>query len=407
MAKHESDRMKSPGWTFQRASAAALLCASFLSAPAVAAPTIEASGYAFGDDVVIQVRDLGWAFQPATRYARDGNTFNLDVEFDTQAFGPFPPGAGDAVVRLGALGPGLYTVRANVRDAAKPGNPTLVVKTFSVDPPRPGVYTVPRAPQAQSDTQLLLASAINVDSSNVRVAVAPGLIRVDFQYLPNSSPTLGSPAGYGANVLTPLAPLPAGRYRIEAWGAAQGGGKPELYFTNDVTVAHTTPVVEFYSPRLDHYFIALGAEDVQALDSGAYGDWKRTGQQFSAWMRQGDAFPGSRPVCRFYAPQQNSHFFTIDNGECEQLKSQEKLGREAALASKQSFQGWQFEKISFFAMATVDGACSAGTRPVYRFYNDRAAQNDANHRFIADEAQAAAMTMDGWKAEGIAFCSPW
>lgn len=399
--------MNSPRWINRCTRTAALLLASCLPMAVAAAPTIETSRYAFGDEVVIQVHDLGWAFQPATRYARDGNTFNVDVEFDTLAFGPFPPGAGDAVVRLGALGPGFYTVRAQVRDAAKPATPTLVVKSFTVDPPRPGVYTIPRVPQAQSNTQLLLASAINVDTSTLRVSTAPGLIRVDFEYLPDSPPAQGSPAGYAASVATPLAPLPSGRYRMEAWGKPKGGGKPELYFTNDVTVEHTSPAVEFYNERLDHYFIAVGGDDVEALDSGAYGAWKRTGQHFDAWMRQGEAFPGARAVCRFYAPQHNSHFFTIDTNECELLKSQEKQGREAALASKQAFQGWQFEKAAFYAMATVDGACPAGTSPVFRFYNGRAAENDANHRFITDEAQAAAMSMGGWKAEGIAFCSPW
>jgi hypothetical protein len=399
--------MKSPRWITRRAAAATLLLASLYSGLGLAAPTIETQAYTFGEEVVVQVRDTGWAFQPATRYVRDGNTFNVDVEFDTQAFGPFPPGAGDAVVPLGALGPGLYTVRAQVRDAAKPGNPTMVVKSFAVDPPKPGVYTVPRVPQAQADTQLLLASAINVETATVRVAVAPGLIRVDFQYLPNSSPTVGSPAGYSASVIAPLAPLPSGRYRLEAWGTPKGGGKPELYFTNDVSVEHTTPAVEFYNEKLDHYFIAVGADDVQALDSGAYGGWKRTGQQFKTWMREGDAFPGARSVCRFYAPQHNSHFFTIDAGECELLKNLEKQGRDAAVASKQSFTGWQFEKAAFYAMPVVDDACPAGTRPVYRFYNGRAAQNDANHRFIADAAQAAAMTIDGWQSEATAFCSPW
>jgi hypothetical protein len=150
--------------------------------------------------------------------------------------------------------------------------------------------------------------------------------------------------------------------------------------------------------------MTASATDIEALDNGAYGGWKRTGQAFNVWTRSADAFPGARPVCRFYAPLHNSHFFTADANECEALQAAEKRGRAAAQTAKQSFAGWQFEGIAFHAMPPVDGACPAGTTRVMRSYNNRAAQNDANHRFTADAAQSTAMA--GWIDEGTAFCSP-
>jgi hypothetical protein len=47
-----------------------------------------------------------------------------------------------------------------------------------------------------------------------------------------------------------------------------------------------------------------------------------------------------------------------------------------------------------------------GTTPVWRLYNDRAAQLDSNHRFVASGETYRAMIAEGWIGEGVAFCSP-
>jgi hypothetical protein len=93
-----------------------------------------------------------------------------------------------------------------------------------------------------------------------------------------------------------------------------------------------------------------------------------------------------------------------DPGECQYLKSQQK--QAAAAAEKgQSFAGWQFEAIAFYAVAPESGTCPANTRPVWRAYNDRAAENDSNHRFTVTDAVRRATNVS-WADEGLAFCAP-
>ena len=384
------------------------LAARLVALPGVAAPVIKGTATAvpFGQEVTLQVEDNGVpAYLPGTRFARGANFFDVDVEFLHNAFGPFPPGVGTAVVNLGELAPGSYEIRTRAHDVSGAAPTALAFSTLRVAPPaQPGLYTIPRAPHALSPTQILLNSASNVDTSTLRVSMAPELIRIDFEFLPSSFAGSAAPAGYAPYIASPLPPLNPGHYRMEAWGTPKGGSGAQLYFTGEVVVQRTSTVVEYYSEKLDHYFITARAEDIEALDRGEYGGWKRTGQEFHAWLREADTYPGARPVCRFYAPQHNSHFFTADPGECDLLKREESRGRAEAQSSKQSFIGWQFEAIAFHAMPTVDGACPIGTTRVARAYNNRAQQNDANHRFTADEARP--MAMPGWLDEGIAFCAP-
>jgi hypothetical protein len=386
----------------------ALLAIAF-SAAAAAAPIVKAAAGAvpFGQEATLEIEDDGApAYLPGTRFARGANSFDVDVEFLHSAFGPFPPGVGTAVVNLGELAPGAYEIRTRSYDVLGTTPVALAFGTLRVAAPaQPGLYTIPREPRALSQAQILLNSATHVDATTLRVSMAPELIRVDFEFLPDSPATGPAPAGYSPYVASALPPLNPGHYRMEAWGTPKGGSGARLYFTGEVVVQRTNTVVEFYSEKLDHYFITARAEDIDALDSGAYGGWKRTGQTFHAWARVGDAYPGALPVCRFYAPQHNSHFFTANPSECESLKSEESRGRAEAQSRKQSFVGWQFEDIAFYAMPPVDGVCPYGTTRISRAYNNRAALNDANHRFTSDGAQSLAM-MSGWLDEGIAFCSP-
>jgi hypothetical protein len=178
---------------------------------------------------------------------------------------------------------------------------------------------------------------------------------------------------------------------------------PPRRYATDFQVKGTSTVVEYYSDQLDHYFISAWPDEVTALDAGVA--FKRTGQRFQAWLRVADAPGYATPVCRFYASGPNSHFYTADPGECQYLKSLEQKQRADANAKGQPFPGWQFEAIAFYAVAPQGGACPSGTTPVYRAYNNRAAENDSNHRFTASERMRQAMRQS-WVDEGVAFCSP-
>lgn len=146
-------------------------------------------------------------------------------------------------------------------------------------------------------------------------------------------------------------------------------------------------VVEFENTVLDHYFLAYDGAEARGIDAGAAGPgWHRTGMSFRP--------AGDRLVCRFYGTPgigPNSHFFTADEDECALVKLD---------------PGWTFEGEAFAVRLRATGfGCPTGTYPVYRAYNQRAAQNDSNHRYIVDGNLLNAMVARGWASEGVAFCA--
>lgn len=145
-------------------------------------------------------------------------------------------------------------------------------------------------------------------------------------------------------------------------------------------------IVEFYNTVLRHYFISYDNAEARGIDAGVAGaGWQRSG----LWFRPG----GTTPVCRFNGTPgigPNSHFFTSDAGECA-------LVRVA--------RGWTYEGLGFSVTPPVDGVCKPTERPVFRLYNNRAAQNDSNHRFLVAEAVVPSMVELGWILEGIVFCA--
>jgi uncharacterized delta-60 repeat protein len=156
--------------------------------------------------------------------------------------------------------------------------------------------------------------------------------------------------------------------------------------------------VEFYNVILNHYFITAEPAEAAAIDAGAAGPgWQRTGRGFRVWLAATGVQPGALPVCRFYGTPgigPNSHFYTIDPLECDAVRSD---------------PGWRFEGIAFFAFPPSSSGpyvCPIGTLQVLRAYNNRFAQNDSNHRYTTSQAIYLSMGAQGWKLEGVVFCSP-
>ena len=142
-------------------------------------------------------------------------------------------------------------------------------------------------------------------------------------------------------------------------------------------------LVEFRNADLDHYFLTYDGAEARGIDLGAAGPgWSRTGHFFKPG--------GPSPVCRFYNPGANTHFFTIEPGECDLVRQS---------------PGWTYEGLGFGAHRLLpSGACAAGFTPVQRLYNDRAAANDSNHRYTTSLAVVAQMQARGWILEGPVFC---
>jgi hypothetical protein len=155
------------------------------------------------------------------------------------------------------------------------------------------------------------------------------------------------------------------------------------------------PVVEYYNPVLDHYFVTWLSNETGILDAGVrLHNWFRTGAGFRAYPT---AQAGASPVCRFYIPPDkgDSHFYGRGTTECE--------------ATARNNPTFVLEDPAFmFTVLPQAGACPAGTTPVYRVFSNRA---DANHRYTTSRTTRDQMVALGWVAEGdgpdlVVMCAP-
>ena len=274
-------------------------------------------------------------------------------------------------------------------------------------------------------------------SAATTVAVAPGsTCELQVQFAPHGindrnallridhnaagSPLRVALAGFG-NAPTCQPPAPAAESRILSCPAGQQGSllqsrsyacdgstwMPSPWLTvsnscrNDFPAADLD-LVELFNSTLLHYFITADASERQGIAAGAAGPgWSETGVRTGKVWSEGAALLSDSlvPVCRFYGnrspgpdghpPGPNSHFYTADADECAAVKQD---------------IGWVFEGIVFHVVAANAGACAAPLMPVHRFYNGRFAENDSNHRYVADPAIVAQMAAAGWTPEGIVFC---
>jgi Repeat of unknown function (DUF5648) len=154
--------------------------------------------------------------------------------------------------------------------------------------------------------------------------------------------------------------------------------------------SNTVTVIEFYNTNNRHYFRTTSAQEAAGIDAGQAGaGWVRTGDTYTAYA----AGTGTgNDVCRFYTFGANSHFYTAAAAECNALKSPS--------------SGWVYEGLSYrIAIPNNNGSCAAGLKPVYRFFNNRQAFTDSNHRFSVSANNISLMQSQGWTYEGVAFCA--
>lgn len=165
-----------------------------------------------------------------------------------------------------------------------------------------------------------------------------------------------------------------------------------------------TNAIEFYNVDLDHYFLTSFADETTAIESGSAGrGWVRTGYSFpvGAGLKAGEV-----PVCRFYGPGPNSHFYTAEAAECAQVKRD---------------PGWIYEATAFNIVVPAGKSCSANTSPIYRTYNNGFVNNNSNHRYTTSpyiyqwmQAQPSVMSIflgrkEGvtrWSGEATVMCAP-
>jgi hypothetical protein len=140
-----------------------------------------------------------------------------------------------------------------------------------------------------------------------------------------------------------------------------------------------------------HYFMTANRAEANAVRNGGAGPgWQQVGTE---WGWTGETWvKGSGPVCRFYSPVVNSHFYTANAGECCSLRSGD--------------TGWKFEELAFVAVSPANGTCPENLVPVLRAYNRGfdTRFRDTNHFYTTDPAAYQAKLAQGWAAEGVAFC---
>jgi hypothetical protein len=194
------------------------------------------------------------------------------------------------------------------------------------------------------------------------------------------------------------------RYRV---GGKNGRFSNEQTIRVNVTTSpapYTGPTKiarEFYLPSRDIYFRTANDAEANFVASGGAGPWIDTANLIPVG--------GSDQICRFYGnskinPANNapygpqSHFYTIDKGECESLN--------ASYAA--SAKSWSFESLDFAAVPLkADKTCPAETVPVYRMYNNGFPAKDSNHRYALSPDDFRALLPLGWQSEGAVFCVPF
>lgn len=191
---------------------------------------------------------------------------------------------------------------------------------------------------------------------------------------------------------------PTAMARLIRMDQVTGGREDHVILDVHVPFANTSgdlDALEFHNTVLDHYFLAAGADEIASIQAGNAGPgWELTGQSFKAWLAPPDPSFAAVPVCRFYgtpAGGPNSHFFTAEPDECDQVKRN---------------GGWYYEGTGFYIRRVdASGHCPAGYLAVERAYNNGFPRNDSNHRFSTSDSTMRSMASQGWGVEGNVMCA--
>ena len=173
----------------------------------------------------------------------------------------------------------------------------------------------------------------------------------------------------------------------------------------DIRVVEYINTLDFPTSPGGHFFYTNDPAEQASVDAGAAGRFSRTGNSFKSG--------GTKQLCRFFGsitPGPNSHFFSINDGECNALRAAQ------ATPTPTSVQQWNYEGLIYsetpsVVSATGIASCPSSTVPVYRYYNNafRAGNKnpwDSNHRYGTNKASLDTFAAaNNWAGEGIVFCA--
>ncbi|MBK9115208.1 MAG: choice-of-anchor D domain-containing protein [Betaproteobacteria bacterium] len=306
-------------------------------------------------------------------------------------FSPAAAGARSATITVTSNGTGSpQTLAVSGTGAAGPAPGQLALAAeVNFGGVQIGTTTAP-APVAVTNVGGTAVAVASVGSSN------PSEFAV-------ASSTCGSvAAGASCEFALTFAPAAQGAREATITVVSNGTGSPQSLLATGTGVTGPPPppptadAIEYYHAEWDHYFVTSIADEISKLDAGVFKGWARTGLKFKTYALN---TAGSVNVCRFFSTSfglLSSHFYTPFAGECAIVKAN---------------PDWQFEGDVFgIPIPDANGACPAGTVPVYRLYNN--GQGGApNHRYTTDPDVRAQMIARGWIPEGygplgVIMCAP-
>jgi hypothetical protein len=146
---------------------------------------------------------------------------------------------------------------------------------------------------------------------------------------------------------------------------------------------------EYRHKSIERYFLTTRASDQQMIETGVLkNSLSFTGNTFSVYKNQ---IAGSSPLCRFYNSVEQTHLYTADQVECNQLKA---------------IAGMSYEGVEGYVININKGAsCPANTVPVYKAYDNTSALSMKRHRLTADFNLVNRLVRDyKWVYDSIGFC---
>ena len=138
-------------------------------------------------------------------------------------------------------------------------------------------------------------------------------------------------------------------------------------------------VYRFYSKNYKGHFFTIDEGEKENL-VWTNPNWKYEGVAYRAFE---NAKEGTTPLYRFYSKNYKGHFFTINEGEKENLIW--------------TNPNWKYEGVAYHVYASE----VSGSVPVYRFWS----KNYRHHFFTVDEQEMRTirLTNPNWNYEGVAF----
>jgi hypothetical protein len=144
-------------------------------------------------------------------------------------------------------------------------------------------------------------------------------------------------------------------------------------------------VYRFWSPVISRHFYTVDTAERDKLIKEYAAVWTYEGPVYKAATSAFQA--GLKPVYRFWSPTGQSHFYTIDEAEKDQL-------------IKEYSHFWTFEGVAFYAYP--EGVQPAECVPVYRFWKN----TDDSHFYTTDVSERDKILKeypDLYIYEGVAF----